>query len=153
MLVCTSEQTAPSRYLSLSRASKSLGRASSLLRGSRGGYRRKAQNLQRLVSRLSPLLAGCPHPSRCSAKAQHRATFPKGKAKAALESQTPQREPRRLRRKPQIRFAAFPRFTCKALFVRFLSPLRARQRPAGYFPARSLCAGRCPPSPGGSPWL
>nr|DAG78994.1 MAG TPA: hypothetical protein [Caudoviricetes sp.] len=25
--------------------------------------------------------AGGPHPSRCSAKAQHRATFPKGKAK------------------------------------------------------------------------
>ena len=46
-----------------------------------------------------------------------------------------------------------PRFTCKALFVRFLSPLRARQRPAGCFPARSLCAGRCPPSPGDSPWL
>ena len=43
-----------------------------------------------------PAGAGCPHPSRCSAKAPHRATFPKGKAKAALESQTPQREPRRL---------------------------------------------------------
>ena len=50
--------------------------------------------LQRCKPRLSPPLAGCPHPSRCSAKAQHRATFPKGKAKAALESQTPQREPR-----------------------------------------------------------
>ena len=45
---------------------------------------------------IKPAGAGCPHPSRCSAKAQHRATFPKGKAKAALESQTPQREPRRL---------------------------------------------------------
>ena len=50
--------------------------------------------LQRCKPRLSPPLAGCPHPSRCSAKAQHRATFPKGKTKAALESQTPQREPR-----------------------------------------------------------
>ena len=37
LLVCTSMQTAGSRYLSLSRASKSLGRDSSLLRGSRGG--------------------------------------------------------------------------------------------------------------------
>ena len=46
-----------------------------------------------------------------------------------------------------------PCFTCKALFVRFLSPLRARQHPAGCFPSRSLCAGRCPPSPGDSPWL
>ena len=44
---------------------------------------RRAQNLPKCVPRLSPLLAGCPHPSRCSAKAQHRATFPKGKARAA----------------------------------------------------------------------
>ena len=29
---------------------------------------------------VKPAGAGCPHPSRCSAKAQHRATFPKGKA-------------------------------------------------------------------------
>ena len=29
---------------------------------------------------IKPAGAGCPHPSRCSAKAQHRATFPKGKA-------------------------------------------------------------------------
>ena len=40
-----------------------------------------AQNLPRCEPRLSPPKAGCPHPSRCSAKAQHRATFPKGKAK------------------------------------------------------------------------
>ena len=32
---------------------------------------------------LSPPKAGCPHPSRYGAKAQHRATFPKGKAKTA----------------------------------------------------------------------
>ena len=35
---------------------------------------------------LSPPLAGCPHPSRRGVT-PHRATFPKGKAKAALESQ------------------------------------------------------------------
>ena len=38
--------------------------------------------LQRCEPRLSPPLAGCPHPSRCSAKAQHRATFPKGEGYA-----------------------------------------------------------------------
>ena len=48
------------------------------------------------VPRLSPPLAGCPHPSRYGAKALCRATFPKGKAKAALESQTPKREAGRL---------------------------------------------------------
>ena len=37
-----------------------------------------ATELQRCEPRLSPPTAGCPHPSRCSAKAQHRATFPKG---------------------------------------------------------------------------
>ena len=49
----------------------------------KGGCRRKATELQGCEPRLSPPTAGCPHPSRCSAKAQHRATFPKGKAKAA----------------------------------------------------------------------
>ena len=44
VLVYSSVQTAGSRSLSLSRASKSLGRASSLLRGSRGGSRRKSQS-------------------------------------------------------------------------------------------------------------
>ena len=43
----------------------------------------QATELQRCVPRLSPPTAGCPHPSRRSAKAQHRATFPKGKARAA----------------------------------------------------------------------
>ena len=41
------------------------------------------KDLQLYKPRLSPPLAGCPHPSRCSAKAQRRATFPKGKAKEA----------------------------------------------------------------------
>ena len=52
--------------------------------------------MPRCVPRLSPPLAGCPHPSRYGAKALCRATFPKGKAKAALESQTPKREAGRL---------------------------------------------------------
>ena len=43
----------------------------------------QATELQRCEPQLSPPTAGCPHPSRCSAKAQHRATFPKGKARAA----------------------------------------------------------------------
>ena len=52
------------------------------LRGSRGGYRRKGTELaQCMPQQLRPPEAGGPHPSRCSAKAQHRATFPKGKAK------------------------------------------------------------------------
>ena len=57
-----------------------------------------AENALRLTRcsayRLSPLLAGCPHPSRCSAKAPHRATFPKGKAMAAPPQATdfPQRK-------------------------------------------------------------
>ncbi len=55
---------------------------SSFLRGSRGGYRRKGTELaQCMPQQLRPPEAGGPHPSRCSAKAQHRATFPKGKAK------------------------------------------------------------------------
>ena len=78
VLVCTSVQTAPSRSLSLSQALKAKRLDSSLLRGSRGGYRRRAQNCK--GSQLSPLLAGCPHPSRCG-DTPHRATFPKGKAK------------------------------------------------------------------------
>ena len=41
----------------------------------------QSTEFQRCVPRLSPPLAGCPHPSRCGAKAQHRATFPKGKAR------------------------------------------------------------------------
>ena len=53
------------------------------LQGEPRALPRRAQNLPKCVPRLSPLLAGCPHPSRCSAKAQHRATFPKGKARAA----------------------------------------------------------------------
>ena len=57
-------------------------KSSSLLRGSRGGYRRKGTELaQCMPQQLRPPEAGGPHPSRCSAKAQHRATFPKGKAK------------------------------------------------------------------------
>ena len=40
-----------------------------------------ATELQKCEPRLSPPTAGCPHPSRCSAKAQHRATFPKGKVR------------------------------------------------------------------------
>ena len=52
------------------------------LRGSRGGYRRKGTELaQCMPQQLRPPEAGGPHPSRCSAKAQHRDTFPKGKAK------------------------------------------------------------------------
>ena len=52
------------------------------LRGSRGRYRRKGTELaQCMPQQLRPPEAGGPHPSRCSAKAQHRATFPKGKAK------------------------------------------------------------------------
>ena len=78
VLVCTSVQTAGSRYLSLSQALKTKRLDSSLLRGSRGGCRRRAQNLPECVPRLSPPKAGCPHPSRCSAKAQRRATFPQG---------------------------------------------------------------------------
>ena len=42
-----------------------------------------ATELQRCEPRLSPPTAGCPHPSRRSAKAQLRATFPKGTARAA----------------------------------------------------------------------
>ncbi len=66
---------------------------------------------------LSPPRAGCPHPSRCSAKAQHRATFPLGKAKAA--------EPRlvwrgRLRRTAQIR--------CDTHFPHFAIEDRIRKR-------------------------
>ena len=57
-------------------------KCSSILRGSRGGYRRKGTELaQCMPQQLRPPEAGGPHPSRCSAKAQHRATFPKGKAK------------------------------------------------------------------------
>ena len=41
------------------------------LRGSRGGYRRKPQNCKRRVPQLSPLLAGCPHPSRRGAAPCH----------------------------------------------------------------------------------
>ena len=51
-------------------------------RSVRLGEHRGAENalsLPRRVPRLSPLSAGCPHPSRCGA-APHRATFPKGKA-------------------------------------------------------------------------
>ena len=40
-------------------------------------------------------VGGLPSSVTVQRSAQHRATFPKGKAKAALESQTPQREPRR----------------------------------------------------------
>ena len=57
-------------------------KCSSIFRGSRGGYRRKGTELaQCMPQQLRPPKAGGPHPSRCSAKAQHRATFPKGKAK------------------------------------------------------------------------
>ena len=41
----------------------------------------QATELQECEPQLSPQGAGCPHPSRCSAKAPRRATFPKGKAK------------------------------------------------------------------------
>ena len=47
----------------------------------------QATELQRCEPQLSPPTAGCPHPSRCSAKAQHRATFPKGKARAAAAAE------------------------------------------------------------------
>ena len=59
------------------------------------GYKRKAVSFAEVTEarrknlcterepQLSPPKAGCPHPSRYGAKAQHRATFPKGKAKAA----------------------------------------------------------------------
>ena len=126
---------------------------SSLLRGSRGGYRRRPQMLPKCKPQVSP-------PGR-AALIRHGA--------AQKRSTAPPSPRRRLRRRSKAkplrgsrggsaashRFGLphFPRFTCKALFVRFLSPLRARQRPAGCFPARSLCAGRCPPSPEGSPWL
>ena len=89
--------------------------------------------LQRCKPRLSPPLAGCPHPSRCSAKAQHRATFPKEKAKAALESQTPQREPRRLRRKPQIRFAAFPPLHLQSSFCALFIASKSSSTSCGVF--------------------
>ena len=46
-----------------------------------------ATELQRCEPRLSPPTAGCPHPSRRSAKEQHRATFPKGKARAAAAAE------------------------------------------------------------------
>ena len=46
-----------------------------------------ATELQRCEPRLSPPTAGCPHPSRRSAKAQHRATFPKGKARATAAAE------------------------------------------------------------------
>ena len=149
MLVYALVQTATSRYLSLSRASKSLGRASSLLRGSRGGFaaehrvskvraavkpafsglpssvtvRRKSAaprhlpqgegkaaspqstEFQRCVPQLSPPLAGCPHPSRCGAKAQHRATFPKGKARRLRRRA--RNLPRRGKAFPKKRFNKF----------------------------------------------
>ena len=40
----------------------------------------QATEFSKVRTAVKPALAGCPHPSRCSAKAQHRATFPKGKA-------------------------------------------------------------------------
>ena len=46
-------------------------------------------------SAVKPAVGGLPSSVTVQRSAQHRATFPKGKAKAALESQTPQREPRR----------------------------------------------------------
>ena len=44
------------------------------------GAKTRAPLSWRVPQQLRPPLAGGPHPSRCSAKAQHRATFPKGKA-------------------------------------------------------------------------
>ena len=58
----------------------------------------QATELQRCEPHLSPLLAGCPHPSLCGA-APHSATFPKRKAKAVLESQTCQKGQQQVRRK------------------------------------------------------
>ena len=55
-------------------------KASSPCTGEPRRLRRRALNLQKCEPQLSPLLAGCSHPSRCSAKAPHSATFPKGKA-------------------------------------------------------------------------
>ena len=55
--------------------------------------RRKNLRTER-ETQLSPPRAGCPHPSQCSAKAQHRATFPKGKAMAAAEPRLVWREVR-----------------------------------------------------------
>ncbi len=37
-----------------------------------------SRRIAKVRTAVKPAEAGCPHPSRCSAKAQHRATFPKG---------------------------------------------------------------------------
>ena len=66
-------------------------------------------------------------------KAAQRATFPKGKAKTALESQTPQREPRRL--PPQTtNLALLSKFGVNAL------PCRG-YNPSVSFAASSPCTG------------
>ena len=39
---------------------------------------RRTQSLPKCEPAVKPAEAGCPHPSRCGAKAQHRATFPQG---------------------------------------------------------------------------
>ena len=54
---------------------------------------RRARNLQGCVPRLSPPLAGCPHPSRYGAKAPCRATFPKGKAERRVGTAAQPQQP------------------------------------------------------------
>ena len=74
---------------------------------------KNALSLPRRVPRLSPPLAGCPHPSRCSAKAQRRATFPQGEGFAPVTS-----VPHPYKNVP--RPAAHIRFSCarRARFIR-----------------------------------
>ena len=82
------------------------------LRGSRGGSA-ASRRIARVRVQLSPPKAGCPHPSRCGAKAPHRATFPKGKA-------------RRLRRRYEVRQGAHRR----ASYLLFRSAKKCGAKPA-----------------------
>ena len=49
----------------------------------RGEIRQRCCRMKSRLRRMKPAGAGFPHPSRCSAKAQRRATFPKGKARVS----------------------------------------------------------------------
>ena len=60
--------------------------STSLLRGRRGRSRAVHIVTALLSTEVKPAGAGCPHPSRCSAKAQHRATFPQGEGFAPVTS-------------------------------------------------------------------
>ena len=51
----------------------------SAIQGSQGGCRRKATELPKSNPRLSPPLAGCPHPSRCSAARSTAPPSPRGR--------------------------------------------------------------------------